>query len=218
MDKQNISEIEYSSGWAKKTIEQTRNYEADRYSKRARGRRLNRIDKAFARKLCAMVGSNAHIVDVPCGSGRFFEIFSKVAKLTMVDYSPSMLKVVREKYVIPESVSIVQGDIAMLPLSDNSADLCFSMRFFHHLDNEEIALKVLKELARVSRKYVAFSFYNRNCVRYYRRKLRRKNITGYYFSFHEIVKLARQAGLAIIAKQPKYNLVEQQCLVIFRKA
>ena len=77
MFEENTCEIEYSAGWAKKTIEQARNYESDRYSKPARGRRLDRKDKAFAQKLYGMVGRNAHIVDVPCGSGRFFEIFSK---------------------------------------------------------------------------------------------------------------------------------------------
>lgn len=218
MSEENKCEIEYSFGWAKKTINQARNYESDRYSKRARGRRLNRKDKTFAQKLFRMVGSGAHIVDVPCGCGRFFEIFSKAAKLTMVDYSESMLKVAEERYGIPENVRMMQGDIASLPLCENSADLCFCMRFFHHLDNDKVTLKVLKELSRVSRKYVALSFYNRNCLRYYRKKLRGKKIRGYYFSFSHLVELARQADLEIINKRPKINFVEQQCLVIFKKA
>ena len=165
-----------------------------------------------------MVGRDAHIVDVPCGSGRFFEIFSKAAKLTMVDYSESVLKVAEERYGIPENVKMLQGDIVSLPLSDNSADLCFCMRFFHHLDNDKVTLKVLKELSRVSRKYVALSFYNRNCLRYYRKKLRGKRIRGYYLSFSHLVELDRQADLEIIEKRPNINFVEQQCLVIFKKA
>ncbi len=218
MFEENTCEIEYSAGWAKKTIEQARNYESDRYSKPARGRRLDRKDKAFAQKLYAMVGRDAHIVDVPCGSGRFFEIFSKAAKLTMVDYSESVLKVAEERYGIPENVKMLQGDIVSLPLSDNSADLCFCMRFFHHLDNDKVTLKVLKELSRVSRKYVALSFYNRNCLRYYRKKLRGKRIRGYCLSFSHLVELARQADLEIIEKRPKIDFVGQQCLVIFKKA
>jgi len=217
MFEENTSEIEYSAEWSKKDIEQARNYENDRYSKPTRGRRLDRIDKAFARKLYSMVGSNAHIVDIPCGTGRFFEIFSKAAKLTMIDYSESMLKVAKERHEIPENVTMLQGDIASLPLSDNSADLCFCMRFFHHLDNDKITLKVLKELSRISRKYVAISFYNRNCLRYYRKKLRGKKIRAYYFSFSHIVELAKQAGLEVIEKQPKFNFIETQCLVIFKK-
>lgn len=200
------------------TVEEAKVYEEKRFGRLYKTRKVNRFEKTFAKNMYEMVGREAIIVDVPCGSGRFFEIFSKAAKLTMVDYSESMLKVAEERYGIPENVKMLQGDIVSLPLSDNSADLCFCMRFFHHLDNDKVTLKVLKELSRVSRKYVALSFYNRNCLRYYRKKLRGKRIRGYYLSFSHLVELARQADLEIIEKRPKINFVEQQCLVIFKKA
>ena len=211
------SSVKVAGKVRKRTIEQARSYEANRYSKRRRGRRLNRIDKAFALKVYAMVGDNSCIVDVPCGSGRFYDIFSKAKSLIMVDCDSNMLKVAWERHGQAENVKMLQADILSLPLDDNSADLCFSMRLFHHMETEAIILNALKELARVSGKYVALSFYNKNCWRYYSRKLRRKKITGHYFSFSRMVSMGKHAGLEIVAKHPRINLVEQQCLVLFKK-
>ncbi len=211
------SSIKVAGKIRKRTLEQANSYEANRYSKRRRGRRLDRIDKAFARKVYAMVGGDSCIVDVPCGSGRFYDIFSKAKSLIMVDCDSNMLKVARERHGQAENVKMLHADIASLPLDDNSADLCFSMRLFHHMETEEIILNALKELSRVSGKYVALSFYNKNCWRYYSRKLRRKKVTGHYFSFSRMVSIGKQVGLEIAAKHPRINLVEQQCLVLFKK-
>ena len=86
------------------------------------------------------------------------------------------------------------------------------------MKNDQVRLNALKELARVSSKYVALSFYNINCLRFYRRKILRKKIRGNYITFNHITNLAKQAGLKSVERFPKLNLVEQQCLVIFKKA
>lgn len=199
------------------TIEEARQYEQKRFAHRYRTRRLDKFEKAFARRLCQMVGSEGHIVDVPCGSGRFFDIFSKAKSLTMIDYSAGMLKTVEERYGIAENVRMIQADIASLPLDDNSADLCFCMRLFHHMKDDQTRSGALKELARVSKKYVALSFYNKNCLRFYWRKTLGKKIRGNYVTFGHIVNLAEQTGLEPVRRLPKLNLTEQQCLIIFKK-
>lgn len=200
------------------TIEEAKYYEEKRFGKRYRTRRLDKFEKAFARRLFNMVGSDSHILDIPCGSGRFFNVFSKTRKLTMADYSTNMLKVCEEKFGIPENVRLLQADISSIPLPNSSADLCLCMRLFHHMKNDQVRLDALKELARVSSKYVALSFYNINCLRFYRRKILGKKIRGNYIAFNRIANLAKQAGLKPVERFPKLNLVEQQCLVIFKKA
>ena len=211
------SSVKVAGKVRKRTLTQANNYEANRYSKRGRGRRLDRIDKAFAGKVYDMVGVNSCIVDVPCGSGRFYDIFSKAKSLIMVDCDDNMLEAAQERYGQADNVKMLKADIASLPLEDNSADLCFCMRLFHHMDTETIAFNALKELARVSGKYVALSFYNKNCWRYYSRKLRNKKVTGHYFSFSRMRTMGKQAGLEIVKRHPGKNLIEQQCLVLFKK-
>ena len=211
------SSIKVSGKVRKRTLEQARSYESERFSESRRGRRLDRIDKAFAEKLYSMVGSESCIVDVPCGSGRFYDIFCRADGLIMVDGDPNMLSAARERHDIGENVKVLQADIGCMPLEDNSADLCFSMRLFHHIETEGIVRKILRELARVSCGYVAISFYNKNCWRYFSRRIRGRRVTGHYYSFQRMAAMGREVGLEIVEKHPRINLLEQQCLVLFRK-
>jgi len=199
------------------TRENARDYEQRRFTQKRRMRRLDKSEKAFAQRLFDMVGSHAHIVDIPCGNGRFFHIFSKAEKLIMADYSENMLIATEERFGTSKNVKLLQADISAIPLNAGSADVCFCMRLFHHMKNDEVRLDALKELARVSKKYVALSFYNKSCPRYYWRKILGKKIRGNYVSFAHIVNLAKKAGLVHIERFPKLNLFEQQCMVIFQK-
>lgn len=199
------------------TAEDAKIYEDKRFGRRYKTRKVNRFEKVFAAKLFDMVGKDAVIVDVPCGNGRFFETFSKARKLIMIDYSENMLNAVKEKFSIGENVQLLQGDISNLPLDSVIADLCFCMRLFHHMKTDEVRLNALKELARISKKYVAISFYNKKCLRYFWRKILGKKIRGNYVTFEHIAALAEQKGLSVVDKFPKTNIIEQQSLVIFEK-
>jgi len=199
------------------TIEQARSYEKKRFSRRYRTRRLNKFEKTFASQMVQMLGDDVHIVDIPCGNGRFFDIFGNAKKLTMVDCSENMLAAAKEKIGNVRNIEFVQADISNLPLPDKCADLCFCMRLFHHMKEDPIRSTALKELARVSKKFVAISFYNKGCLRFYWRKLLGKKIRGSYVTFAHVVELASQAGLKFVKRFPQVNTIEQQCLVIFEK-
>ena len=200
--------------------EDANSYVERRFNRDARMRRLDKFERKFAIYVFALAGDGCQVVDIPCGSGRFLKIFSRAKRLTMVDLSPAMLQVAKETAEATESfqqIQFIQADITSIPLPDESADVCFSMRLFHHLPDDETRLSVLRELARVSKKYIALSFYNKDCIRYYMRKLFRKKIRGKYISFSQLVALAENAGLKLIERQPARNFIEQQCLVIFEK-
>ncbi len=104
-----------------------------------------------------------------------------------------------------------------MPLPDNSVDLCFCMRLFHHMKTDAVRLRALRELSRITRKYVGLSFYNKNCLSYYYRRTLGKKIRGNYVMSRHIAKLARQVGLECIERRPSLNLFEKQCLLIFKK-
>jgi ubiquinone/menaquinone biosynthesis C-methylase UbiE len=198
------------------TIESARKYEKKRFNK-GKMLKYDKFEKAFAQLLFKMVGSDSHIVDIPCGNGRFFEVFSKARKLVMADYSINMLQACEEKFGTQDNIRLIQADILSIPLPDGWADLCFCMRLFHHINNDERRLSTLKELARVSRKFVAMSFYNHN-LRFYRRKILGRKITGNYTTYNRLSALAKQAGLEPVKRFPKVNFFTEQCLVIFKKA
>ena len=199
------------------TLAKARVYDKTRFSRRPKMRRLDRFEKKFARDLLNLVGTDSCVVDIPCGNGRFFDILSAARELIMIDYSPNMLQALEEKYGKGNGIRLIQADIGELPLPDSSVDLCFCMRLFHHMKTDAIRLRALGELSRITKKYVGLSFYNKNCLSYYYRRTLGKKIRGNYVMSRHISELARQVGLECIERRPSLNLIEKQCLLIFKK-
>lgn len=84
------------------------------------------------------------ILDVGCGKGIFTYYLSNLAHTIGLDISNSMLK------ENPCSL-LVQGDVQHLPFKDCQFDLVFSANLLHHVKDP---LNTLKEMKRVSRKYI----------------------------------------------------------------
>jgi hypothetical protein len=55
----------------------------------------------------------------------------------------------------------VRADVRRLPFADGAFDLVFVMRLLHRVPQGEERLAVLREAARVSGRWVLFSFYDR---------------------------------------------------------
>jgi len=95
---------------------------------------------------------NMSLLDVGCGNGFFTEPFSKIFNTKGVDFSQKML-----------SMNPVKGcevqDANNLKEKDSSFDIVFCSNLLHHLENPE---RAIKEMKRVSRKYVILSEPNRN--------------------------------------------------------
>jgi ubiquinone/menaquinone biosynthesis C-methylase UbiE len=206
-----------SVGKGGSTLEAARDYEKTRFLRRREMHRIDRFEKQFARDLLVLVGTDGAVLDAPCGNGRFFDIFSAAKELIMVDYSANMLQALEEKHGASENVRLIRADITEMPLDDESVDLCFCMRLFHHMKTDEVRLNALRELSRITRKYVGLSFYNKNCLSYYYRRVLGKKIRGNYVTSSHLRELAGQAGLECIERRPSVNLFEKQCLLIFKK-
>ena len=85
------------------------------------------------------------------------------------------------------------------------------------MKTDEVRLNALRELSRITRKYVGLSFYNKNCLSYFYRKALRKKIRGNYVTWKHFSGLANQVGLELVERRPAVNLIEKQCLLIFEK-
>jgi len=199
------------------TVDHAREYEDKRFHSSWRMRRMDRLEKAFARQLFEAVGPDACIVDIPCGTGRFFELFGRARMVVAADYSEAMLQVFRERHGSPANTQIIRADITRIPLADKTADLCFCMRLFHHMQNDDVRMASLRELARLSRKYVALSFYDGNCLRYRWRKALRKRIRGNYITYAHLRNLAEQVGLEPVGDLTRLSLFDLQSLATFRR-
>ncbi len=108
--------------------------------------RIEEIKKHFP------IGKNTTVLDVGGGNGFFSYYFDKASDTTCIDYSEKMicLNLIKKKYVM---------DANDIKLPNNSFDVVFCHALLHHVDNID---RVIREMVRVSKKYVVILEPNRN--------------------------------------------------------
>lgn len=147
---------------AKYTLKHSRKYHEKHRG--SLGRRLsNWREQQMAAKALALAGQPATVLDLPCGTGRFWPLLARQTDRTILaaDNSESMLAVARE--VNPpqllERISLFQSSAFDIQLDDASVDHVFCMRLLHHITRPEDRLAILKEFHRVTRQTVAISLW-----------------------------------------------------------
>ena len=131
------------------------------------------------------------IIDVGAGNGFFSFWWGKVGDITAIDYSEVLIKnnPVKNKYVM---------DARSLDFPDDSFDLSFCSALLHHIDRDDRAI-VIREMARVSRKYVAIIEPNRNNpLMALFGMLKREERGSLSFSLRYCKRLLEEAGLHIL--------------------
>jgi SAM-dependent methyltransferase len=127
-------------------------------------RRLsNWRDMQVAREALKIAGDPALVLDLPCGAGRFWPLLAEHPGRTILgaDSSADMLNVARSMQP-PELVARVQTmqtSAFAIDLPDASVDSVFCMRLLHHIPESRHRLRMLQEMARVTRDSVIVSLW-----------------------------------------------------------
>ncbi len=109
-------------------------------------------------KRCQLQGGS--VLDVPCGYGRFTALFARLSMtVTGADVSDAMVHLARDNQVPSGRGRWLAADICHLPFADGMFDCAFSIRLLHHRYSHDVRVRMLRELARVSRRFVVISFY-----------------------------------------------------------
>ena len=106
-----------------------------------------------------LAGQPSTALDLPCGAGRFWPTFIRagVHQLVAADGSAGMLQVATQgNRGAPPTFASSAFDIA---LADGSVEFAACLRFYHHLGRPKDRSRLLAELRRVSRRYVAISLW-----------------------------------------------------------
>lgn len=132
-----------------------------RYYKSPRKRFLNWLEQKMAKRGLALAGNPQQLLDVPCGTGRFWESLPHQlpVKSHVADFNKAMLDVGLEKRSATLTASLIGSVVSAfnLPFADNSFDNIFCMRFLHHINLVEDRMQLLRELARTTADTVCIS-------------------------------------------------------------
>ena len=150
------------------------NYRDQRFARSRHGRKVDAAERRIVEQTLLGLRIRGPILDAPCGTGRFLPFFAAFSReIVAADFSAEMLGLARQESVQAGwPIAYLLADVRRLPLEDRRFELAFAMRLLHRVRGRKERLEVLKELARVSRKWVLFSFYDRRSWRGLRDRLR----------------------------------------------
>ena len=158
------------------------------------------------------------LLDVPCGYGRFTALFARLGIIaTGVDVSGDMVRLAREDQVPSGRGRWLHADIFALPFADATFDRTLSIRLLHHRFSNDERVRMLRELARVSRRFVLLSFYLstplHNLARHWRGTRGRLSMMT-TVQFHNLVQ---QSHLHILQQRALCRFCHAQTFAVLTK-
>lgn len=174
--------------------------------------------------------AGAGVLDLPCGSGRVSRVLlSRGYQVHCADLSPSMLQQARQN-LCGDPPSIFTGQrpgfsqqdlVNGTSFADQQFDASLCHRLFHHLIDEASRIRALCELARTSRDFVVFSFFDRSSFGA-RLKALRNIIRGHVptdripIGRDELARESRAAKLEIIEYVPARQGISPLTMAVAR--
>ena len=148
--------FDHNVGWQNEAVAE--GYDQRRFTS-VSGRAYDSMEKRAIAKLLQLA-NNKHpiksVLDVPCGTGRISKfLLDSNVNLTCADISEQMIDVAKARLSKhsnePQEYAVM--DIYNIDRDDGSYDCITCIRLFQHLDSDE-RTRALRELSRVTRKYV----------------------------------------------------------------
>lgn len=153
-----------------------RSEDADRYFRHHEGgfwrRRRSAAETAFCARgldeLIRRTGPAETLIDLPCGTGRMFEMLAHRARtITAIDAAPPMLELARVRRIPSRTdpITCLHARAESLPLPDASVDVVFCHRLLHHFKERDRRQAIMNELCRVARRGLLLTFWSTGNLR-----------------------------------------------------
>ncbi len=196
-----------------------------KFERHWRERTNNRTEQRLLQKLFTRLspGNIETALDIPCGYGRLFPILHTVAPhVVESDYSEFMLQSARRYHEASGSVAAqyVQNDALDLHFEDRSFDLVLSVRLCHHIRDHEERLQYLREITRVSRCWVIFTYADHASLKNRLREIRRRvypKRSKWTLKAKEVKETADAAGFEVVESIPLSRLFSLHRYSILRR-
>jgi SAM-dependent methyltransferase len=192
------------------------------------GRLKNWREQRVVGQAVKHAGNIQRVLDVPCGTGRFLRsLVNSIPHLVGADVSRDMIDLSRRHRTFKGrpagNLEYVQCDAKNLPFHNDSFDLVVSGRFLHHLFRlpQAMRIQVMREFARVSRRWVLGDFNMQYGLKYYWNKvravLRGKHFKSRRMTRTEVFKELADAGLEVERGYPMSWVASEKWYVLCRK-
>jgi SAM-dependent methyltransferase len=187
-------------------------------------------EKEMAAKALAAIGQPRTVLDLPCGTGRFWPLLGAAPERTIIaaDSSPGMLRVALENRP-PELAGRLEAlhtSAYAIALPDDAVDMVFCMRLLHHIGEPEKRLEMLREFHRVSRRWLLLSLWVDGNFKAWRRCRRdaaeavqglRRPANRFLVSRREIAREFSRSGFQIVGHYDFLPLYSMWRLYVLEK-
>jgi len=202
-------------------------YEATRY--KGDQKLLDRREQAILSELLGIVAGgrrDLHALDVPSGFGRFCAVLLQVSsRLIDADRSESMAlrASTRAKELGGKETGGVGADLTQLPFRDGQFDVVLCMRLLHHIHDAQARQRMFAELARVTKKHVVISFYDKNAIHQLQRTLstitnkKRRASRIFFYPVAQFRAEIEEAGFQLRELRVPVRLVHAQRIALLEK-
>lgn len=193
-------------------------YDFHRWGSRKRARRNVREWRTILAALELTEGVRT-VLDLPCGTGRFTApLAGRGYRVIGSDISLEMMRVAKQKGSDSEgTLGFIQADAERLPLRTGSVDCVACIRFMFHID-PPTRVRILREIRRVTRKWIVIDYRHRYSLRYWIWSLRRKLglVKGELprVSRREMEQEFEEAGLRVLQILPVARFFSDKWIVV----
>lgn len=192
------------------TIERAAAYNHD-YQRRAHKRFGTRQEWRLIRRHLRTAGRSRVMLELPCGGGRMTPAFADATDFVIeADIALGQIRYARATSKISTPRAWMTASAFHIPLRDDSVDGAICIRLAHHLPTDAERARLLRELLRVSRRFVIVTFFDRNSLKNLTRGLRhpfKPRPRKPAMTTARVAELARACGARLVAAPPLSRIV-----------
>ena len=210
----------------KKVVERYKSYEGAasfnvKYDEEWHKRVCTKREYKVIQKCFQLTGGNHDLIlDLPSGAGRLFKAYQPFGKrFVAMDISHEMLKFVRSN-LAEFKPSLGVGSAFQMPLKDQSVDVAFSARLFHHVPDQKERHQYIRELCRVAKKHVIMTFFHTWSLKNILRRIRspfNKKKPKVTMTTDELREVAKSVGWEVVTTIPLSRIASGHHYAILRR-
>lgn len=185
--------------------------------------RKHRAEMRMLDRIFAHIPPRQKVLDTPCGGGRVSAHLARQGHtMHAADLSDAMIEIAREN-LAGEGIdcAVSKQDIECLEFNDSQFDTTVCFRLFHHFPTPSIRRRAVDELCRVSRQYVALSYFSPLSVTSAKRKLRvtlgGRRSEKHCTSRREVEQYFAQCGFRLVRDVARLPVLHTMHVALFER-